>query len=107
MDAKFKSFLDLEDFFNSIGESMISSEEAAEILALYKLGSGNEWWVKDSRMCARLLLAQKKVNIYGGCIPDRQVVDLIEEKYRELVRDGKGTGFLKKYVDRYGKHIRV
>lgn len=100
-----QSYLDLESAFNSIGCSMMGISLAIKLLAWVSVyGGNNSAVVLNGGLNAGIRLAQKKFNLYGGCVPK---LDLIEFNSRviELREQGSKTPWLVELTKRYGDDI--
>lgn len=86
----------LEQMFNIVGTSMMSDEFAGQLLAyLYVCGGGNEAVVHHPGLNAGIQIAQQKANLYGGHIPNADIVALIQKYTKELelaIKLLKGSG---------------
>lgn len=93
----------LEQAFEQIGSTMMSDEFAARLLAyVYVMGGGNEAVVLHVSLNAGIKIAQQKANIYGGCVPNADMVPLIQKSFIEL-EAGEKIASLKKLNGR--EHI--
>jgi hypothetical protein len=75
----------LEEAFNNIGASMMSTEFAAKLLAwTLKYGGGNEAVTMHSGLNAGIRIAQTKFNLFGGEIPTLEDVQAFNKYHNEL-----------------------
>jgi len=92
----------LEQSFNNIGATMMSDHFAAKLLAyVYVNGGNNEMITHHEGLGAGIAIAQQKFNLFGGEIPTRHGVELINKYVKELELNGKETVWLFELEDRY------
>lgn len=100
--ATFKLAGDLEEAFNKVGASMMTTAFAAKLLAyVYVRGGGNEAVVYNEALNAGIAIAQRKMRILGGEVPDRRALATIPVYIRELEKKGDDTPWLKEIYERY------
>lgn len=76
---------DFEQAFNQIGLSMMPNDFAAQLLSyVYVLGGSNEHVVMNEGLNAGIQIAQRKFNIFGGCVPSEIGILLIQKYSRDL-----------------------
>ena len=74
----------LEEAFNSIGASMMSTEFAAKLLAwTLKYGGGNEAVTMHGGLNAGIRIAQQKFNLFGGETPTLEGVQAFNKYHNE------------------------
>lgn len=100
------SMLEMETMFNKIGGSLMSDDFATKLLAWFHYSKGcNEMVVMDILLNPAIKLAQKKLNIYGGKIPNSKLIKLWSKYCKELKENLIKTPWLSELTDRYGKKI--
>ncbi len=102
MESSFKLAGELEQAFNSIGESMMSDEFAGKLLAyLLDIGGNSEIVVVHTGLNAGLAIAQQKFNIKGGETPNPEGVAIFNKYLKEIKKDGMATEWLWEIYLRY------
>src|ERR1035437_7990190 len=94
--------VDFENAFNSIGYSIMKDEDACKLLAwLLEYGSCHEDVVHNPNLNADIRIAQKKLNIYGGEVPNIELLSMFQNYIKEIKKTGIKTewiiGIFKKY----------
>lgn len=80
-----KLAIELEASFNSIGESLMSEDFAAKLLAyVYVCGGANEDVTQNGNLVAGIAFAQQKFNLFGGEIPNWNGIVLSKQYCKEL-----------------------
>jgi len=93
---------DLEQAFNSIGSSMMSLEFASKLMAfIYVYGGENSIFTQHEALLAGAGIAQQKLHIMGGEVPDPEGVILIQKYIKELEEHKDSTDWLHEICDRY------
>lgn len=92
----------LEQAFSQIGFTMMSDEFAAKLLAyVYVMGGGNEAVVYHKSMNADIHIAQQKANLYGGSIPNLEMIPLINKYIKELEKSMDSCPWLSEIFNKY------
>jgi hypothetical protein len=73
----------LEEAFNTMGVSMMQDDFACKLLA-YTLILGSELCVLHKGLNAGIAIAQQKLGIYGGCIPNVKLIPMLKHRIKEL-----------------------
>jgi len=104
-----KMKFDFWNAFNSIGVSIyphMTDSYCCQLLAfLLVYGGENEKVVKDVALNVDMLIAQQRLNIYGGEIPNAELVGLMRRYIKELREGGEQIEWLQEIYKRYNlKH---
>ena len=92
----------LEAAFNSVGTSMLTDDFACKLLAyVYVMGGGNEAVTLHTGLNAAIAMAQEKLNIKGGEIPNARLLPLLQAKIKELEQDMDDCPWLPEIFTRY------
>ncbi len=92
----------LEGAFNQVGASMMNDNFACKLLAwLHLMGGYTELTVINPIVNAGILLAQKKLNIYGGVVPNKELLGLLQQRIKELENTKENTIWLNEIYERY------
>lgn len=74
-----------EEAFNQFGYSMMTDDFAAKLLAyVLQMGGGNEAVVTHYGLNAGIQIAQQKFNLYGGEVPNHDLLKLFQQYNKEL-----------------------
>lgn len=96
----------LEEAFNNIGTSMMTTCFAAKLLAfVYVYGGSNEAVVFNEGLNVGIAIAQQKFNIKGGECPDYRGIACIRTFVKELEHRGDNTPWLVEIYRRYGLKV--
>jgi hypothetical protein len=81
----------LSNAAESISLKMISDEKCCELLAwLYVFGGGQENTVFDYRLNTDINTAQKRLNIFGGEMPNAELIPMLKQKVQKAQNTLKG-----------------
>jgi len=84
-------FNDLEEAFNKVGHSMYSDDFCCKLLAwLYVFGGGYEAVVINNGMYQAIQTAQRRLNLYGGEVPNGSLLPLFRRYSKEAENHEKG-----------------
>ena len=95
---------ELEEAFEQVGTAMypMSDEDCCKLLAwLLKFGGSNEQVVSDQVLNCRIRKAQKRMNVFGGEVPNAELTMTFQKFCRELRVDGLKTVWLKELYRNY------
>jgi hypothetical protein len=77
-------FEDMSDAFASVGIKMVSDDKCCQVLAwLYVFGGGNEAVVLNKASNGLIRIAQDRLNLKGGCIPNIVLLPLLQQYTKE------------------------
>lgn len=100
---------DLEEAFNIIGTSMYSDDFCCKLLAwLYVFGGGCEATVLNKTMFAAIQVAQKRLNLIGGEVPNAKLLPFLQKYMKEAEYHEKGVeeaSWVNEICTRYGISI--
>lgn len=84
--------LDLEEAFNTVGQSMYSDDFCCKLLAwVYIYGGGNEVVTQNKGMFGAIQVAQKRLNLMGGEIPNAALLPTLQEYMKQAEYHEKGV----------------
>lgn len=94
--------LQFEEALNQIGASMMTDDFACKLLAwLNVIGGYTELTVINPAVNGGIQIAQKKLNIYGGEIPNQRLMPMLLQRIQELKSFQEETTWLDEIYDRY------
>jgi hypothetical protein len=93
----------LEQAFEQVGTTMMSDDFAAKLLAFTGV-LGPEICVYHKGLNAGIQIAQQKANLYGGCVPNAKIVQMIQVYAKELEQTREETPWIREIYNRYGIH---
>jgi hypothetical protein len=84
-----KNYIEMSEMFEKVViVSFLSDEKCGELLAWLNIyGGGNSACVLNKGLNAAIQLAQKKCNLYGGEIPNVEIVTILQKKSIETYSD--------------------
>jgi hypothetical protein len=92
----------LEEAFNQIGTSMQTDGFSCKLMAyVLQMGGGNEAVVHHPGLNAGIQIAQQKLGLYGGCVPNIKLLALFQKYNKELERDMEKCEWLHEIYERY------
>lgn len=96
----------LNDAFKSVGVNMLSDDTCCKVLAyLYVMGGGNEAVVYNTKLNTDIKIAQDRMNLHGGEIPNEEVLPLLRQRIFELDTFQEDCVWLPHFLFRYGMKI--
>lgn len=102
MNTNQNPMLLLEASLNQIGASMMNDDFACKLLAwLYVIGGNTELTVTHSGVNAGILIAQKKLKLYGGEVPNIKLLVPLQQRIKELETAKENTLWLNEIHERY------
>jgi hypothetical protein len=82
---------DMEDAFNSIGTTMFSDDFCCKLLAwVYIFGGGNEAVTLNKTMHDTIKVAQDRLNLHGGEVPNAKLLPLLQRYMKEADAHERG-----------------
>jgi hypothetical protein len=97
-----KLYLDLDEAFRSIGMNMLSDDLCCKLLAYtYVMGGGNEAVVYNVKMNTDIKIAQDRLNLHGGEVPNQELLPLLQQRIKELEKDMEKCEWLDQIIIRY------
>ncbi len=89
-----------------LGMSMYTPDFACKLLA-YTLcfGGANEAVVQNAKLHFAIRACAELLNIKGGEIPDKKLLQVLQQRINELGHSGSKVEWLKEITDRYGVKI--
>ncbi len=92
----------MEEAFNSVGESMMSDDFAGKLLAyLLDMGGNSEIVVVHTGLNAGIAIAQQKFNMKGGEVPKIEGIIIFNKYLKEIKQYGLATEWLWEIYLRY------
>ena len=98
--------VDFENAFNSIGHSIMKDDDACKILVwLLYYGGQYEAVVHNPNLNADIRIAQKKLNIYGGEVPNPKLFLKFQQYAKEIKQNELNTEWAKDIFKKYNLTI--
>lgn len=83
---------DMEEAFGKVGMTMYSDDFCCKLLAwVYIFGGGNEMVTQNRRMFEEITIAQDRLNLKGGEIPNGKLLPLLQQYMREAEHHERGV----------------
>lgn len=77
------------DSLQNIGINPLSGDTCCKLLAIiYIFGGGREEFTLSSKFQTDIQYAQKRLNILGGEVPDKELTPVLQNYIKELAPDG-------------------
>jgi hypothetical protein len=84
------------------GFHIISDDHCCQLLAwLYVYGGGNEQVVLDKVLNTNIMEAQRRLNIYGGDIPDLKLLGELQKYILSITDLNQPPGWVSELEERY------